>query len=357
MTTASRRFAELLGRNAPSADPPPELSPALARRILARTERVPFFAHSYTLIHNLDHGGMTTRDLLDFAYTHELDGLCLHINDGDRSSVGEMPAHEREAFRRRIEDLGLSLHLEISATDPAEVDRVTACALDLGVTNIRLYARHEGRLSTVVERVYADLCHAAEIANRHGLTFDYEQHEDLKAAEIAGILSRIGDRRINALFDYTNSFNAHEEPLDAIAILAPHIRQVHIKGGRKVVKGAGWGQLGLPQGSDEDELPGNRMLYELLMLGEATPQVICFALEQEVGYYAPPFRLDGEESDPIIQFREPSQTPLDTSRPLERILLYERRWASQQVVCNRTTVAVLREICAAALVEADIIAR
>ena len=164
-------------------------------------------------------------------------------------------------------------------------------------------------------------------------------------------------RLAHALFDHPSSCNAKKPPLDAIANLAPHIRQAHIMGGRKVGKGAGWGQLGLPQGSDEDELPGNRMLYELLMLGEATPQVICFALEQEVGYYAPPFRLDGEESDPIIQFREPSQTPLDTSRPLERILLYERRWASQQVVCNRTTVAVLREICAAALVEADIIAR
>ena len=220
-----------------------------------------------------------------------------------------------------------------------------SCALDLGVTNIRVYARYEGRLSAVIEQVYADMSYAADVANRHDLHIDYEQHEDLRAAEIAGILTRIGDPRINALFDYTNSLNAHEEPLAALRILAPFIRQVHIKGGRKVVEGRGWGQLGVEQGSADDTLPGNRMLYELLMLGETVPQVVCFALEQEVGYYAPPFRLEGEEADPLIMFREPSDTPLDPDKPLARHLLDEQRWAARQVEWNRRQIAILREIC------------
>ena len=154
---------------------------------------------------------------------------------------------------------------------------------------------------------------------------------------------------MNALFDYTNSFNAHEEPLEALRILAPFVRQAHIKGGRKVVEGDGWGQLGVAQGSSDDQLPGNRLLYELLMLGADAPPGVCLALEQEVGYYAPPFRLDHEGPDPVIAFREPSSTPLDTGKPLDRLLLDERRWASQQVAWNRSAVATLREICLAAL--------
>jgi hypothetical protein len=126
---------------------------------------------------------------------------------------------------------------------------------------------------------------------------------------------------------------------------------VHVKGGRKIVEGPGWGQLGVVQGSSEDELPGNRMLYELLMLGENAPQVVCFALEQEAGYYAPPFRLAGEDADPQIRFRTPSETPLDPNRPLELLLLDEQRWAAGQVVWNRTVIATLREICIAALAE------
>jgi sugar phosphate isomerase/epimerase len=351
--SANDRFRALLGVNAADALPLPHLDAALAQRILARTAHVPFFAHSYTLIHNQDYGTTATRDLLDFAYVHGLTGLCLHLNDGGKSAVGRMTGADRERFRAHYESLGLKLHLEISATDRTEIDRAVACALDLGVRNIRVYARYEGRLSAVIEKIYADMSHAAECANRHGLNIDYEQHEDLRAAEIAGILSRIGDARINALFDYTNSLNAHEEPLDALRILARYIRQVHIKGGRKIVEGSGWGQLGVAQGNPDDALPGNRMLYELLMLGENAPQVVCFALEQEVGYYAPPFRLDGEEPDPLIKFREPSETPLDPNKPLARHLLDERRWAIGQIAWNRTLVATLREICASSLSQSD----
>jgi hypothetical protein len=50
------------------------------------------------------------------------------------------------------------------------------------------------------------------------------------------------------------------------------------------------------------------MLYELLLLGDEAPQVIAFALEQEVNYYAPPFRRRGEGADPLIRHREPSDT-------------------------------------------------
>ena len=351
MRTANARFRELLSLNAPDTPPLPTLDAALARRILERTENVPFFAHSYALIRNLDHGGMDVDGLIDFTYVNGLGGLCLHIDDGGGSAVARVTTAEREALRRRLADLGFALHLEISSTSKEDVERVRRCAHDLGVTNIRLYARHEGRLSEVIERVYADLCHVAEIANREGLNVDYEQHEDLKSAEIASILERVGDRRVNALFDYTNALNAHEEPLDALFTLAPFIRQAHIKGGRKTVEGTGWGQLGVVQGSAEDELPGNRMLYELLMLGADAPQVVCLALEQEAGYCAPPFRLADEEIDPHIRFRAPSETPLDTTRPLERLLLDERRWAVDQVLWNRAFIATLREICTSTLAE------
>jgi hypothetical protein len=288
--------------------------------------------------------GFTPLDLARFAYEHDLQGLCLHISDGDSLNVRHMTPAERAAFRRLLEEFGLKLHLEISATDKQEVDTVIACARDLGVKNLRFYARHEGPLSRVIELVYRDLAYACDRANKHDLHFDYEQHEDLRAAEIASILARIDDRRMNALFDYSNSLNAYEEPIAALHILAPFIRQVHVKGARKLVEGGGWGQLGVPQGSADDELPGARMLFDLLMLGEAAPQVIAFALEQEVDYYAPAFRRANEPADPVIQFREPSDTPTDTTKSLARLLSDERRWAVQQIDWNRGLVAQFRAL-------------
>jgi hypothetical protein len=341
--SAAARFKRLMLAQASPPIEPPLLDPAHAARLLDRTANVPFFAHSYSFYRSMEHG-FAPRDLMNFVYTHDLHGACLHLNDGGETSVGTMSGKDREMFRRQLEELGLALHLEISSTERSEVDRAIDCARALGVRNIRLYARHQGTLSEVMERVYADLAYACERANRLDLHFDYEQHEDLKAAEIAAILERIGDGRMNALFDYSNSLNACEEPLAALHILAPFIRQAHVKGARKTIEGEGWGQIGVPQGCAQDELPGARMLHDLLMLGEAEPQVVCFALEQEVDYYAPAFRLWSESADPVIRYREPSETPQDRSKSTERLIADERRWAVQQLTWNRALVATFREL-------------
>jgi len=341
--SAAARFKRLmLAQASPAVDPPP-LDAKHAARLLERTANVPFFAHSYSFYRSMEHG-FAPRDLMDFVYTHDLHGACLHLNDGGETSVGKMSGKDRETFRRQLEDLGLALHLEISSTERREIDRAIDCATALGVRNIRLYARHQGTLREVMDLVYADLAYACELANRLDLHFDYEQHEDLKAAEIAAILERLRDRRMNALFDYSNSLNAYEEPLAALHILAPFIRQAHIKGARKTIEGEGWGQIGVPQGCAEDELPGARMLHDLLMLGDGKPQVICFALEQEVDYYAPAFRLRNEPDDPVIRYREPSETPPDKSKSTGRLIADERRWAIQQLTWNRALIATFREL-------------
>ena len=340
---AEIRFRDLLRAQPDPQGVPPTLTPTRAATLLARTDKVPFFAHSYSFYHNMIHG-MSPADLVRFAYENDLHGVCLHISDGEAACVRKMPGQQREALRRLLEELGISLHLEISSTDRAEVDTVVACARDLGVRNIRVYARHEGPLSRVIALVYGDMAYACEQANRFDLHIDYEQHEDLRAAEIAGILERLGDPRMNALFDYSNSYNAYEEPLEALYILAPYIRQAHIKGARKTIEPNGWGQIGVPQGSPEDQLPGARMLHDLLLLVEGARQVICFALEQEVDYYAPAFRGPNEAADPVIQYREPSDTPVDRSKSTARLLADERRWAIQQIAWNRGLIAQFREL-------------
>jgi hypothetical protein len=340
---ATTRFGNLLQLHVNPADKAPPLDIDNATRLLARTANVPFFTHSYSFYHGMNNG-FTPADLVRFAYENDLHGICLHISDGGSSCVRTMTPSEQDVLRKLAEDLRISIHLEISSTDRREIDTVIECARVLGVCNLRFYARHEGPLSSVIEKAYADLAYACDLAHRHDLYFDYEQHEDLRADEIAALLARINDRRMNALFDYSNSLNAYEEPLAALRVLAPYIRQVHIKGARKLIEGDGWGQLGVVQGSSEDQLPNARMLYELLMLGEDSPQVICFALEQEVDYYAPAFRRRDEPADPIIQYREPSETPVDYNKSTERLLSDERRWANQQIAWNRGLVGTFREL-------------
>lgn len=190
-------------------------------------------------------------------------------------------------------------------------------------------------------RTVADLLYMAEQADRYDLFFDFEQHEEFKSAEIVQMLKEVDHPRIRALFDFTNMINAYEQPLPALRKMAPYTRQVHLKGAKILKEGQGYGQARVVQGSVEDEMPYARMLYELLMLGETKPQVICFALEQEVNYYAPAYRRADEGGNPFITYKDPSETPFDEA-DAHMVLLNERRWVSNQVNFIRGLLAELR---------------
>ncbi|MDU4253111.1 sugar phosphate isomerase/epimerase family protein [Pseudomonas sp.] len=332
MNAIQARFADLLARNAAPADaPPPLLTPELARRLLDRLDSLRLFAHGYPLLTNLTQGRVTPGDMLDFAYRHELDGLSLHLLDGEHNSLSQMTSEQLAAFGEKARSLGLALHVEISSTRPEDVDQAVAVALAIGSRNIRVYSRYEGHLSRVMDLIEVDLRRLAQLADEHDLNFDFEQHEELKSDEIAALLRKVGHPRLNALFDFGNMINACERPLPALTYLAPFIRQVHLKGVRVVPEANGFGHYGVLQGSPEDQLPGARMLLELLLLGDDAPQVVAFILEQENHYIAPAFRQSDEAADPFIPYREMSETPLPPGYSLERMLADEHRWANNQV--------------------------
>lgn len=338
------RFNTLLSHKAGANETVPTLTPALARQLLERLGHVRLFAHAYPLLTNLTHGRVTPADLLDFAYRHELQGLSLHLLDGEENSLSQMNADQLQAFADKARALELAVHLEISSTRKADVDQVVAIARALGTRNIRVYSRYEGTLSQVMDRIETDLHYLAQQADEHDLFFDFEQHEELKSDEIAQLLSRLNHPRLHALFDFGNMINACEQPLPALRNLAPHIRQVHLKGVRVVPEHNAFGHYGVLQGSAEDDLPNARMLFELLLLGESRPQVIAFILEQENHYVAPAFRQLDEACDPFIAYREMSETALPQGFSLERMLADEHRWANNQVAYVRGLLAEFRTL-------------
>lgn len=338
------RFNALLSHKVVEHVAAPVLTEALAQRLLERLGQLRLFAHAYPLLTNLTHGRVTPADMLDFAYRHELQGLSLHLLDGEENSLSQMSPEQLQVFASKAKALGLDVHLEISSTLKKDVDQVIAIAKALGVRNIRVYSRYEGPLSRVMDVIETDLHYLAQQADANDLYFDFEQHEELKSSEIAQLLNRVNHPRLHALFDFGNMINACEQPLQALHNLAPHIRQAHLKGVRIVPEQNGFGHYGVLQGSDEDDLPSARMLFELLMLGEATPQVIAFILEQENHYVAPAFRQSLEAADPFIAYRKMSETPLPKGYSLERMLADEHRWANNQVAYVRGLLGELRTL-------------
>ena len=351
MSAIQDRFAAFM-RHRAGAEPPPVLTPALARKLIARLDGVRLFAHGYALLTNLTHGRVKPADLLDFAWRHELQGLCLHVLDGEENSLSQMNDAQLRDFGARARELGLDLHVEISTTRRDSVDKAVAIARAIGSRNIRVYSRYEGRLSQVMDLIEADLRYLADLADLHDLNFDFEQHEELKSHEIATLLRRVGHPRLNALFDFGNMINANEQPLPALRALAPHIRQVHLKGVHIVPQGHGTGHRGVLQGSAEDDMPGPRMFFDLLMLGERAPQVVAFALEQENHYVAPAFRQSDEDADPFIPYREMSETGLPEGHTLDSMTAGEHRWLENQLAYMRGLIRDLRLLAELVLAEA-----
>ena len=163
MHAIQARFADLLRRNADDEAPPPVLTPALAARLVERLDSIRLFAHGYPLLTNLTHLRVKPGDMLDFAYRHELQGLCLHVLDGEENSLSQMSAAELQAFGDKARALGLDVHLELSTTRREDIDQAVAIARAVGCRNIRAYSRYEGKLSQVMELIGADLRHLGQL--------------------------------------------------------------------------------------------------------------------------------------------------------------------------------------------------
>ncbi|MFK0086756.1 sugar phosphate isomerase/epimerase family protein [Pseudomonas sp. NPDC090755] len=354
MNAIQSRFAALLSHNASGEAPPPLMTPALAARLLERLDAIRLFSHGYPLLTNLTHLKLKPQDLLDFAYSHEMQGLSLHLLDGEENSLARMTPEQLQAFADKARTQGLEVHLEISSTRREDVDQVVAIARAIGTRNIRVYSRYEGHLSRVMALIEDDLRYLGELADRYDLHFDFEQHEELKSFEIAELLRKVGNPRLNALFDFGNMINACEQPLPALRALAPHIRQVHLKGVRIVPEHNGFGHYGVLHGSADDDLPGARMLFELLMLGDQAPQVVAFIMEQENHYIAPAFRQSDEAQDPFIAYREMSETAIPPGYTVERMMADEPRWANNQIRHVRGLLTELRVLAELTLAQAQL---
>lgn len=309
--------------------PIPAFSRSVAQTLLDRINAIQLYAHTYSFNLNFKYSEYELSDFLSFAYEEGLSGVDMHIDYGKLKGLRRKSVQELEQIRALSERLGLTINLEISHTTKQEINHAVQLAGRLGAKEIRIYIVHGGKLSAVKKKGIENLRHAARMAEDNDLIFLLESHEALKSHEFVEIVQEVGSPRIKLLFDFGNMINAYEEPLEALKIMAPYIHHVHIKGVSRVTDGNGYGHIGVLGG--EDELPQEKMLFDLLMLGEKEPRVKVFALEQVVGYCSKAYRYSDEEQDPYIPRRTPSQTEPDEKISLEENLLRERKYACTQV--------------------------
>jgi sugar phosphate isomerase/epimerase len=310
------------------------------RRLVARIDEVPLYAHAYSFHLNLRFGGAAPADVARFAARHGLKGLKIHVEDGAEGCLLLMDGPARRRFGVLCADLGVRIDVETSSTEVAVLAQAVAVAHDVGADLVRCYPRYAGPVSTILPRVVRDLRQLGALDPERRLLFALEQHEDLTSTELVAILREVGDPRLSLLFDFGNMINAHERPKQALEVMAPFVTDVHVKDVLVVEDRGGWGHRACRSGEGEIDFHG--LLARLLLLGDEAPQVRAIALEEENGLFCPAYRFPGEGPDPVIPARGPSVTDLPEGVDLSTRLAEERADAERQVSYVRGVLAELR---------------
>ncbi len=314
-----------------------------ALKLIERVEHIELHAHTYAFYLNLQHGTFDIFDFCAFASENNLQGVNIHIDAGNDKSISNYSPKKLRKLRNYLESHNLNINIEASSTSKKIIRRSVYLANSLGAKNIRVYDRYKGQLSDIIQKCIKRMKDVARTAEKHDLYFVVEPHEVLKSVELVQIIEAVKSPRVNLLFDFGNMLSTGEQPLEALEIMHPYITQVHLKGANIAAVGQnGFAQIGLRQG--DDDLPHELMLFKLLMLGERTPQVATFSLEQQVGYYAPAYRFKNEPQDPVIPKRKPSKTQMNPKLTLNENLSLELQNAYHQVAFVNKTLENLTNI-------------
>lgn len=317
-----------------------------ATKILQRADNIPLYLHAYAFHLNMRVEKILPENLLDIASQHQLKGIKVHVLDGESQSLSCANDERLQQFGEKARRLGLDIHIETSASDAKTIDQAVAIAIKSGASSVRFYPRYEGHLDAVLAQIRQDIHYIKENYQHSGLTFTLEQHEDLKGHELVKLVNDADFPQLSLLFDFANMINANEEPLPALAAMASNVTQVHIKDALIVREANGLGHKACISG--QGDLPFKELLFQLVCLGEDKPQVIAYGLEEEVDYYAPPFRFQNEDNNPWIPWREMSETPLP-NKELDVRLEKEFNDALNQITYVRNILQKLKQEAVAVL--------
>ena len=287
------------------------------------------YLHTYSLRFHMAHKpGFNVFAFIERAANEGFVGICISANDANYRHLGGKEPSKLAAIQAHLQAHNLACDMDTSSTEPAHLRTMLHVAQAIGAEQVRTYTRYNLPPAQLVAQTIRDLQAVAPLAADLGIRVLLENHEVMTGGEIAEVLTAVNHPNIAALFDYGNSQMVMEEPMAALAAMAPFSRSAHLKdhvmlradqspNGRLSV-------LGVPIG--EGHLPILPLTKKLLQAG-----CTRIAFENSWGYYAPvkPERLTPETEKLLGQgaFRY-ADGVLDNGR----YLLYPEQFTPAQLV-------------------------
>ncbi|CAN5551249.1 TIM barrel protein [soil metagenome] len=280
-------------------------------------KQIEFHVHSFSLRYHLRYRQNTSYDV--FSYIAEMarlgfTGVNVSANGpGYRDLCGTSTEHFARV-RAAAADYDMKLELDTSDTRVANMTTMLHVAAASGADTLRTYTKYSAPLPDVIEWTIRDLKAVASLATDLGVLVVLENHEDFTGPVLAEILSAVDSPSVRALYDYGNSQMVGEDPLDALAAMAPFIERVHAKDhvllrgpNGSVVQGVPFGSGRLPVGDITDRL------YD------AGVRRFCY---ENVWSYAAPLKCAADDlpDTPCFEWDDPSRFLVgDTLSPAEAV--------------------------------------
>jgi sugar phosphate isomerase/epimerase len=207
---------------------------------------------NYSFNRSLRSGSMNVEGFLDFCGKAGFDGVDL-ISYFWKDKENEMKDLPKWLKRNRLELVGYGTRSNFLSADPAEVklsfENIRVGLVDakrIGCKTIRVFGggKLEGwtsgaALAKIVE-CFKELVVDAEKA---GVVITVENHGGFPATsdEVIACIEEIGSPWFASLLDIGNFLGANEDPVEAAAKLAKHVKHVHVKDMMKFPAGSGQG--------------------------------------------------------------------------------------------------------------------
>jgi len=167
------------------------------------------------------------------ALAEELGSKALELWEG---WLKDMSDADLAALSLRLDDLGMA-RVVSSGLQQGDMALLIRAALALKARHIRFAltpilcgdrAAAGPRWAELVALVRDKLGRYAPMAAANGLVILIENHQDFTSRELVGFCDEFGPS-VQIVYDTGNSFPVAEAPLDFTAVIAPHVRHVHLK--------------------------------------------------------------------------------------------------------------------------------
>lgn len=207
-------------------------------------------------------GALTAAGLVRRAV--ELDVPVVQV--ADNLPLDELPARELRDLRDLAADSGVTLEAGTCGFTTSHLLRYLDLAATVGSPLLRVVtdapAAEPSRRE--IDRVLEAVLPAFEAL---GIDLLIENHDRFTAQELASIVRGAGSERLGVVFDTVNSLGSMEGPEQVLSVLAPWVRNVHIKDVwvRRAPHRMGFSVVGAPPGSGDLRMV--RLLHLVAQLG------------------------------------------------------------------------------------------